>query len=416
MEALITNIFIVNWQRKLVSLLTALLLWFFINNSILETKTIPGVPVHIVKLPPDKTILGLLPNGNLSKRITLTLTGTKDVINELEPGDLQVEIDATMIDHDDWVAQISKKNLVSLNPSIDLLRHITQVEHSEYLIRLRPLVKAKVVINIMPPVGDPPAGYELLDIWPQRLYQTLSGAEEEIQALKNSGLDLTFDLSLISKSDLDSIKSTHLNYQDDEISFIVPNKWKQVAIPSHHYALEEINDPEAQNLRIDFLRKEFLPIGNQIPIHVFYPLKHLPTINPETYPLGNSESQVVPAFGIHLLTTPLYVKDVSRLFLNIVKENLEIAVIAAPKTEREILHWNVNVVDPRELEDTYVAFLTANSGNNKTTAMTKNREAVLRKRFREYVQRLILYTSPDQKLQIDSWLENNHIEVISDIK
>jgi hypothetical protein len=416
METVIYRIFIENWQRKLVALLTGLFIWFFVNHSISETKTIPGVPIHIKNLPSGKTILGLLPNGNLSKRITLTLTGTKDVISDLEAADILVEIDASNIDHDDWVAQISKKNLKSLNPSIDIVRHTSQVEHSEFLIRMRRLVTAKIPITILPPVGEAPQGYEFLDIWPQKLFQTVSGAEEEIQALKNKGLELTLDLSQVTKGDLDSIKNANpMVAQEDEVSFLVPNKWKQVAIPFNNNALEEINDPDAHYLRLDFLRKEFLPIENQVPIRVFFPLKYLETLNPETFKLAPNAS-IQQAFGLHLLTTPLYVKDVSRLFLNIVRENLEITIVAAPKSEREILHWSLQVINPHELEDTYVAFLIANNKTNKGAPISKRRETLLRKRFREYMQKLIVYTSPDHKLKLEGTLEGNEIKVVIEKK
>src|ERR1700733_13121884 len=117
MESLISYIFWNNWQRKLMALLTALVIWFFVSHSITETKTIRNVPIRISNLPAEKTILGLLPNGILSKRITLTLSGAKDVIDEIEPGDVEVNIDASAIDHNDWIVQITKKNLVSLNPA-----------------------------------------------------------------------------------------------------------------------------------------------------------------------------------------------------------------------------------------------------------------------------------------------------------
>ena len=89
MESVIRRMFLHNWQRKLVAVLTAIVIWLFVNHSINETKTIFNVPIRIINLPPDKTIPGLLPNGMLSRRITLTLTGAKDVIEEMEPGDLE---------------------------------------------------------------------------------------------------------------------------------------------------------------------------------------------------------------------------------------------------------------------------------------------------------------------------------------
>ena len=95
-----------NWQRKLVAISTALIIWLFVNHSIISTKTIANVPIRIIKLPPDKTIIGLLPNGVLKKRMTLTLSGTRDVIEELEPGDLEVVIDASIIDRFDVTVMV----------------------------------------------------------------------------------------------------------------------------------------------------------------------------------------------------------------------------------------------------------------------------------------------------------------------
>lgn len=410
MESIIYRLFIHNWQRKLLAALSAIVIWFFVNHSIIETKTIPGVPIRIVNLPSDKTILGLLPNGILSKRITLTLTGSKDVIQELEPGDLEVLIDATMIDHDDWIVQISKKNLVSLNPLLDLAHNITQVVSSDHVIRLRKLMTEQIPVTILSPKGNPPTGYEFLDIWPQQLTQTLSLAEEEIQALKEKGLELQFNLDDISKADLDAIKSSHLNFQNDEISFPVPEKWKSVIISCRNNAIEDLNDPDALNLRIDFLRQELLPIKNEIPIGIFYPLKNSSTVNPENYRLEIADP-VKSKNNIPVFIVPLFARNVSRLFLDTIRGNIQINIIAAPKAERNFLLWSVQVIDPKSLEDNYIAFLTTNNAN---TTMTKTREEMLRKRFRDYLKELTLYTSPDRKLHIESSIEGSSIRVKSE--
>jgi len=414
MESLIYRLFLNNWQQKLVALISALVIWVFVNQSIIESKTIPGVPIRIVNLPPDKTILGLLPNGLLSKRITLTLTGTKDVIHDLEPGDLEVLVDASMIDHDDWIVQISKKNLVSLNPSFDLLHHVTQVSHTEHVIKLRQLITDRIPISIVVRDETPPEGYEYLDHYPQHLTQTLSGAEEEIQKLKEDGLELVIDLNEITKSDLDGIKSSHQNLQDDEVSFPIPAKWKKVVIPFHNNASEEINDPEAAHLRIDFLRKETLPVKNEIPIRVFYPVKYITTLNPSTSSLEAS-AQVHHKNALYYFLPPLFARGVSRLFLDIIRENMELTIVAAPKNERDYLQWSIDVIDAHELEDTYVAFLVANARNNKNVAsVSKNREILLRKRFRDYLQKLVLYTSPEQRLHLQNTLEGDKIKVLSE--
>ncbi len=415
MESLIARLFLQNWQQKLVALISALVIWFFVSQSIIETKIIPRVPIRIVNLPRDKTILGLNPNGLLSKRITLTLTGTKDVIHTIETGDLEVLIDASIIDHDDWVLQINKKNLVSLNPSIDLKNHIRQVSHTENVIRLRPLITEKVQITIQEPTGKPPAGYEFLDVWPHQLMQTLSGAEEEIQHLKITGLEVTFDLNQITAADLDAIKNTRDHLQDDEVSFTVPNKWKKILIPFHENALEDFNDPDAQYLRLDFLRKEVLPVKNIIPVRIFYPFKFSETLNPKTYTLL-TEAPIEEKNHLTFLTTPLFAKGVSRLFLDIIKENMEITIIAAPKSERDLLQWTIDVADVHDLEDIYVAFLISSmkQSKNNQDSISKNREQLLRQRFRDYLQKLTLYRNPEDKLSLEAKLEQNVIKVTID--
>lgn len=406
MDSIIYRLFIFNWQRKAVALISAIVVWLFVNASITDTKTLPNVPIRIVNLPSDKTIQGLLPNRLLSKRITLTLRGTKDIIQELEPGDLEVLLDVSTADSNDWVVQVSKKNLVSLNPSIDLAHHITEVFHPEFVLKLSPLVTDKIPITILTPTGTPPTGYEFLDIWPQKLMQTVSGSQEEIDSLKAAGLELTLHLGDISKADLDALHTPSVH--DDEISYLVPDKWKRVAIPFHNNALEEINDADTHDLSIAFLRKSFLKINNVLPIRVFYPLQSSEKINPKTYPLAINDL-IQQKNEVTIFTMPLYVRDVSHLFLDVVREDIEIAIVAAPKEEREILHWSLEVIDPSSLEDTYVAFVLTNAKDQP--AIAKRQEGVLRKRFRDYMQRLTLFSAPEQPLHLESRLDLNNIKV-----
>jgi hypothetical protein len=397
-----------HWPRKIVALVTAIVIWLFVNATITESKTIPNVPIRIINLPPHKTIVGLLPNHLLSKRLTLTLSGSKDVIREIEPGDLEIVLDVSTADNDEWVARITKKNLVSLNPSIDLVHHITEVSYADFMLKLSPLVTLAVPIHILLPKGEPPSGYEFLDIWPQKLVQVISGAEEELRQIESTGLELVFNLSDISKTELDALKSPKGTYHDDEVSFYIPVKWKKVSIPCHQNALEEINDPEAQHLRIDFLRKVYIPIGKEMPIRVFYPLKNRETLNETSFPLEVNQ-WIRRKNDLYRLTMPLYTYNVSRLFVEIINEFLEINIIAAPKLEREWLSWSVEVIDAHNLEDIYVAYLMTNIKGSPGSS--KRQETMLRKRFREYIQRLTLYSSPDHRFHMESFLGQNTIEV-----
>ncbi len=223
---------------------------------------------------------------------------------------------------------------------------------------------------------------------------------------------MTFNLNEISKDDLDSIKAPQQGLQNDEINYFVPAKWKQVAVPFFNTIFEEINDPEAQTLRIDFLRQEFLPIGKQIPIRVFYPLKNIEKLNPTTFPL-QKKFPITLKENVAVLNGKLYTKDVSRLFLDVISDNLEIVIIASPATESEFLQWSIEIIDPHQLENTYLAFLFANSANPKNGALplSKKREQQLRKRFREYLQKFTLYTHPDQKLNLECRLGENEITI-----
>ncbi len=412
MASLITKIFTHNWQRKCAALLMALIIWLFVNHSIIETKTIPHIPIRIINLPPGKTAIGLLSNGTLGKRITLTLTGTKDVVESLEPGDLEVQLHATEIHHNEWVLHLTKKNLISLNPSINLANHITYVDHNEYILRLGKLVTEKIPIHITT-VGEAPPGYEFLDIWPEMLMQTVTGPDKEVRELKAEGIEASINLNDISKFDLDKLQKSQTSSHNDEIAFSIPNKWKSVTIPYYKNPItKDFNDPEAENLRLDFLREELLELERNVPIRVFYPLNHIETINPQTYPIAINDD-IETQENLSYLTTPLYARNVSKLFLDLIRDHIEIAIVAAPKEERQILQWSLQIIDPNKLEDTYVAYWLANLAKEKSDALppSKRNETLLRARFRDYMQKLVLYTSPDTKFNLESLLDNHHVKV-----
>ena len=273
---------------------------------------------------------------------------------------------------------------------------------------MSPILTDSIPITIHPPEGDAPEGYEFLDIWPIHLSQTISGAKDQVLALKNQGLDLTFNLNEIKKKQLDLLQEN--KQYNDEVSFYVPDSWKKIQIPFLTRGIEVINDPEAKNLQINFLRKEFIPIQQDVSLQIFYPLKYSESINPSTYTLLASE---VVQFKNHLpiLSIPLFANNVSELFVTIVKDNLEIEIIAVPPTERERLEWGVNFIDHMHLEDTYVAFMLRNNKiGDAIQSKIREKEKHYRQRFRLYEQSS-LHLSPQYKLEIESWLENGKVKV-----
>ncbi len=414
METLRSQTFTHDWKRKLIALLGAIAVWLFVNQTITSTKTVSNVPIRVINLPQDKTIQGLLPNGILNRRATLTLTGTKDVIDVIEPSELEVLIDAAN-QPDEWILQVNKKNLVSLNPEVDLLRHVQSVSNNEFVVKMSRMVTRTVPVTIMPPMGTAPEGYQFLDIWPQNLTQTVTGPFEQVEQLEDRGFQMTFDLSRITKTQLDPIKGSSQTFRDDEVNFHIPDNWKTVIVPFESDIPQVINDPRAVDLQITFLRKELIPIPNELPIRVFYPVEFSKTLNPTTHPLKAS-TLIQPINGIMLLTRDLLASGVSRLFVDVIRDSVELVVIAAPSSEREFLQWSLEFINQRELEDTFVALLMADhSALGADSAERSNKhESRLRRRFREYVREFSLYSSKTDRLSLEGKLDANGI-VVNDI-
>lgn len=404
-----------HWQRKLVAIVTALIIWIFVNNSITDTKTIPNIAVKVINLPQDKAIMGLLPNGLLSRRITLTLSGTKDVIADLEAGDIEVVLDASAIDSDEWIVSVNKKNLVSLNPGINLSQHITQVEHGDFVIKLSPLMTVRIPIVVVTPAGDPPSGYSFVDVWPQRLYQTVSATAEEIAQIEAKGLKLELNISAVNKSDLEAMQKNNVLgealYPTNEVTLAIPAKWRKIRLSPYSDALVDINDPDAKHLQITFLQQQWLPLELKVPIRAFYPVKYLASNNPESLPLALS-SKIERDHGVNLLKMPLYAYDISSFFLDRIKNFLEISIMVLPREETKGLAWSLNIIDIAELENTYTSLLMANEQSTEGfSGNLRSREELLRQRFRQYAHKLKLYRSPGEKLHLECQIENNRIEV-----
>lgn len=400
MKAVFERIFIRHWPRKVIALATAFVVWLLVNQTITMTRTISDVPVRIINIPPDKTAVGLLPNGLLNKRIAITITGNKSVVDDLRACDLEIVINADGR-KESWIVTLDKRSLVSLNPQIDLSKHITDVTANDLFIKLSRLINDEVTVTINKPVGDPPKGYQYLDVWPKYLTQKISGPEEQVKALKERGLEITFNLNQITQSELDALSNQQ---HRDEVSFKIPEEWKKVFIPYNDSA-ESLNDPRAKLLRIDFLKQEFIPLGVEIPITMFFPLKYSQTLNPQTYSLATSDF-IQKQNGLKRLTLPMYVQEVSQLFLEVVKDNLLLVVIVVPKTVQDELHWSVQIVDEKFLEDIFVKMTFKQAEENY---ITKNSEEVIRQRFREYVHKFQLFTKEGTPLNLKAQLQASTI-------
>ena len=112
-----------------------------------------------------------------------------------------------------------------------------------------------------------------------------------------------------------------------------------------------------------------------------------------------------------MIAAPLYAQGVSRLFLETVKDMIQLIVIASPKSEREALLWNAQFMYPHELEDLYVAKVLSESNDEASDVQPHMREDYLRNRFRSYMNRFRLYTPNNKKLSLKIELQANTISV-----
>ncbi len=409
MKSLVFKLFIRNWPRKLISLVLAIIIWFVVAQSMATTKTISNIPVRIINIPESKTVEGLQTSGVMQKRLTLTISGNKNLLDELTSNDLEVIIDAANR-KDEWIATISKKNLVSLNPDLNIYRGISKVSHKNFIIKMTTLITERIPVIITQPIGQAPKGYQFLDIWPYHLYLTVSGPQNLVKEVKNTGIKLTFNLNDISEAQLDDLQAS-AKTSSDVVSFYVPNYWKQISIPTLSSSPLPIDDPDSNLLRIDFVRSELLPINHPLPINIFFPVNLGPGLNPQKLSIISNDF-VESKNGMKLISQKLYAKGVSELFLEVVSEMIDVLIIAAQKPDQSQLDWSLQFVNPRVLEDRYVSILLSDTSDKAITRLQPSvREEYLRNRFRSYMNRMRLYTQNYQKLNLNLEISGNKVIV-----
>ncbi len=410
MKSLLIKFFLKNWPRKLVSLMLAIFIWMMVSQSMTVTKTIHNVPVKIINIPPGKTIEKLSEKNFLAKKISLTLTGNKNILDDLSASDLEVVIDAEGKGNE-WVPTIAPKDLIAYNRNIDLQKSISKLTHSSLIIKLSNLATEKIPLFISKPIGEAPKGYQFLDIWPYQFYITLSGPEEILQTLKAKGLKITFNLNEITSKEIEELEQ---KAQDqNEVSYRIPKSWKQIIVPSLSSTPFPIDDPKAAFLRIDFAKKELIPIKQAIPITIYFPLNSSETLNPDTYKLALNDF-VRQKNGVKVTSPDLFVQNTSQQFLDVVKERLEIVIIASPKSERERLLWSTQFIYSKELEDRFVAkILQENSEAALRQEAIKPEQKIeyFRNRFKSYMNNFSLYTNDGKKLNLDIKLDAQEITV-----
>ena len=408
MKNLLTKFFVDNWPRKVLSLILAIIVWFVVNQSLTKSKMLNNVGVRIVNLPEGVTIEGMNNNGLLGRRVDLNITANRLLLSKIQSGDLEVLIDGR--EHDvEWIEKINKKNIVPTDPTANItgIKRITPVS-----IALKPkkLIREKIPVVITEPKGDSPKGYQFVDVWPYRAYITLRGPEDIISRYKSRGVKLTFNLSDINHSQLDELKVSEYNGQHDVVSFEIPQNWKQIYLPDVSASPIEIDSKKNQDLHVDFIRTELLPITTPLQINLYYPLRAGRPIKNRNIQLETT-NLIKEINGVRVLQGEFYTKGVSELFLQTVKNNLAISVTIGPNLHSNY-DWCIQFINPRELENKYVSLVMEdNLQSQRNNTNPKLREEYLRNRFRSYMNRFQLYRADASKFELDIQQHDKHLSI-----
>jgi hypothetical protein len=254
-----------------------------------------------------------------------------------------------------------------------------------------------VPIHVQKTLGSPPSGYRFLGVWPPELYLAVEGPEETMQKLKQEGIYLSFNLADLSVEELDTLKHDQKSHHE-EIRYYVPNSWKKVFVPALSELAFDIQDPAAKNLRLEFLEEKIIPIQSHLQaIATLFSTHNHTAPNLSFVPNGFVEKKK----GIDQISMPLFAKGVSELFLDIVKDRLQLVILFTSESAPPL--WKVELSHPQELENIYVA--KALEIFPEEAASPYQREHMLRKRFRRYVRDLQLVTEDYRRLALQIELD-----------
>lgn len=408
MIPLLKRIFLDEWQRKLVSLLASILIFFLINQSLTTTKTFSNISVKIINIAPGKTVDGIAQNGYLSRKISLTITGKKSALEELSSSDLEVVVDATGKTQG-FTVSISEKNLFSINPDFNVYKEIRKVAKRDFYVQLVNISSEKIPVYLLKPAGESPKGYQFLDIRPHIVYVEVTGPEDIVKRLKVQGLVKIYNLNEIPSSELDGL-SSYSKHQDvvsykmaeDQCFVHIPN-----LSPDKKFYFEKAPI-------IDFLRTSILPIEGPIPLSIFIPTKQNLPLNQEELRFESNE-WVSIVKGAPLFRQKIFAKGVSQFFIETVQEWMEIVVVPIFNMGQTPT-WSLEFINHRELEERYVAkMLLDSSSQSKFQDQPETvRKEFYRARFRQYMNQILLVQEDGSPLELNIEVKEQRISLRQD--
>lgn len=408
MKQFLHDLFFENIPRKLVAILTAIIIFFFVNQSLTVTKVVNNVSIRLINIPAQKTVDGLLPNGYLTKKIALTLNGKKSSLEEISSTDFEVVIDLTG-KKESFTATITEKNLVSLNPQLKITRDIRKVSTRQIFIQLLNLVVDKVPVYLLKPTGEAPKGYQYVDIHPHVVFVDVTGPDELIKKLKGQGLVKVLSLNDISIEDLDGIAAK--TSKNDVLSYNVPLDQCFVYIPTLTPDKKFYFDPSSEKIKIDFLRTQSLMIDAKIPVSFYVPSKHPKEIDVTQISIQESPS-VTTLMDIKVLSPKIFAKNVSQPFLETVQSMMQVIVVP-PILLGQRPSWSIEFIGSKDLEEKYVTRMIQESSTRQNDQPESIRRELYKSRFRNYMNQMVLTLEDGTLLDFSIQFKNSKITLLS---
>lgn len=390
-----STLFLNNWPRKLSALLISAFIWITINQQMMMTRRFVNVPIRITGLHPEKTIQGLSLNGMLQDQpVELVVTGRRFGLKNLSAADLEIAIDASG-QTGLWQPVIRASNIYDASTKVSLKGVVTKVSAKPITLQVVPIVKKAVPIYVAPPRGESPIGYTFMNVWPQSCTLTIRGSQREVDFLQERGIPLQIDLSRIAKAELDALSSG-----SDIIRYELPDSWKKVHLPLPPYTELALTDKNATHIYINFLKNDLIPLGNELPIRLFFPSSASP-LSPQSIKIRTSDI-IKSKEGEHFLNLPIFIGGVSPLFASLVRDHLQIVLYFDGEKGQPLARWAPDVIASKKLRHRYVEHVALRD-KLKITPMLREK---LEQEFMSFITRMRLYTEPKQQLKIQASLED----------
>lgn len=161
-----------NWSAKLLSLLLALILWFFITGE--QTSEIGfAIPLELKNIPKGMMVVNEVPNV-----VDVRVSGPRTILSNLRPSDYDLTIDLKDT-HPGVTSFVRLENRIQVPSALK----ITRLSPSILDVRLEKIFESTVPVKAVT-TGSLPKGYQLSGMLVTPPVVTIQGPRAEIRGIR----------------------------------------------------------------------------------------------------------------------------------------------------------------------------------------------------------------------------------------